>query len=177
MKNILIINGSHRKDGSTQILKDKFVETIKKEKFNIKELNLAEMNIEYFDYNSKYTDKDEYPTIQKELLKADTIIIATPVYWYSMPAKLKTVFDRFNDMYREGKTKELEGKNVILMYTHGSDIGKPEFAFPIKDTSDYLKMNYLGSFSIRTKFPKGIYNEEDEKKINRFANEILKKII
>lgn len=174
-RRILIINASHRSEGSTYILKEEFVNNFIGEDIEIDELYLSDMNLEYFNYDNEYLKEDQFDEIKEGLFSADLIVFASPIYWYSMPAKLKTVFDRFNSIYASGEIDKLKGKKVVLLYTYGG-IDSEVFKQPFIETSKYLKMDYLGSFGAKSVFPKGIKEKESLDKIKEFAKDILKRL-
>lgn len=49
--------------------------------------------------------KDDMADIQREMLAADVIVLATPVYFYSLSAQMKMLIDRCLPRYREMKGK------------------------------------------------------------------------
>ena len=46
-------------------------------------------------YEGPCVQKDDVELIRQKLLAADMVVFATPLYYYSMSAQLKTVVDRF----------------------------------------------------------------------------------
>ncbi len=76
----------------------------------------------------------------------DTIIFATPVYWYSMSGILKVFFDRISDLLRIHKDtgRALRGKNMAMVSCSNHDDLVDGFSTPFKESSNYLEMNYLG---------------------------------
>lgn len=171
MYKILIINASHRKIGSTHILKTSFAEGLQK-KAVVNELYLAEMHLEYFNYENEYSEADQYDDIVQGLFEADLIILATPIYWYSMPAKLKTVFDRFHSIYAAGKIQGLYGKKLGVIYTYGSKDDK-DFVLVFEKTAKYLNIDFIGSIGVKSKFPVGIKDHDYREKSSEFVNLIL----
>lgn len=167
MHNILIINASHRKEGSTHLLKVPFVEEFEG-KAVVTELHLADMQLEYFNYEDKYSDADEFGLIRHRLFETDLIILATPMYWYSMPAKLKTVFDRFHSIYTAGEIEKLYDKRLAVIYTYGANDDEG-FTSVFEKTAKYLKMEFIGSFGVRSKFPLGIRDDDYREKARKFA--------
>lgn len=75
-------------------------------------IQLHVKKIEHYKYDSS-KPQDDFLTIIEEAIKADTIVFATPVYWYAMSGMMKVFFDRFPilslhqevwvDHYRERK--------------------------------------------------------------------------
>ncbi|MEZ0129961.1 flavodoxin family protein, partial [Flavobacterium sp. LBUM151] len=91
----VIILGSARKNGNTT----KIVDEISKES-GIDVIDLSDYNISHYDYESKNKEDDFLPLIRRILEEYDTIIFATPVYWYNMSGIMKVFFDRFSDLIR-----------------------------------------------------------------------------
>jgi len=56
--------------------------------------------------------------IYPNLLSSDAIVIATPVYWYSMTAQTKLCFDRWYAL-ESGQDFELKGKRLSLLMVYG----------------------------------------------------------
>jgi len=139
----IIIFGSARLNGNTK----KAVESIVHGK-EIPLIDLNELNIKPYDYNFKNQDDDFIPTIEKAL-QYDTIIFATPVYWYSMSGVMKKFIDRFTDLLylRKDLGKRLKGKNLFLVTSFGSGYPK-EILSAFEKFAGYLKMNYLGHAAI-----------------------------
>jgi multimeric flavodoxin WrbA len=137
----VIILGSARKNGNTT----KIVDEISKES-GIDVIDLSDYNISHYDYESKNIEDDFLPLIKGILEKYDTLIFATPVYWYNMSGIMKVFFDRFSDLIRIEKEtgRKLRGKKIgVISNSHDNEI-EDSFYIPFKKTADYLGMEYLG---------------------------------
>ncbi|MEP6929240.1 MAG: NAD(P)H-dependent oxidoreductase, partial [Flavobacterium sp.] len=108
----VIILGSSRKNGNTT----KIVDQIAKES-NIDVINLSDYTISYYDYESKNIDDDFLPLIRRIIEKYDTLIFATPIYWYNMSGIMKVFFDRISDLIRIEKEtgRKLRGKKIAVI--------------------------------------------------------------
>jgi multimeric flavodoxin WrbA len=96
--------------------------------------------------------RDDFTAIADAMTKADTIVFATPVYWYAMSAPLKIFFDRLTDLTENLKAqgKALAGKSVWVIAT-GTEAELPEgFEIPFARTADYFGMAYRGSVYLYT---------------------------
>ena len=94
----VIIVGSSRRDGNTASMANRL-----RELTEYKVIYLSDYAIGYFDYENNYQN-DDYLALMKELItQYDRFIFATPVYWYTMSAIMKTFFDRFSDLLRHHK--------------------------------------------------------------------------
>lgn len=142
MGKTIIIVGSSRKKGNTT----KIVDAIAKQ-YNVEVVNLSDYEFSYYDYESKNINDDFFSLIKEIIEKYDTLIFATPVYWYTMSGIMKVFFDRFSDLLRIEKEtgRKLRGKNMaVLSNSHDSEI-EDTFYLPFTKSADYLGMNYLGN--------------------------------
>ncbi|MHB1152544.1 MAG: flavodoxin family protein [Eubacteriales bacterium] len=99
--NILVIAGSARKNGNSERLADSFIEGAEESGNTVKKITMHNKKIgpcldcKYcFRNDGKCIQRDDMEAVYIELAKADMVVIATPVYFYSFPAQLKCLFDR-----------------------------------------------------------------------------------
>lgn len=137
----VIIVGSSRK-GNTLTLAQKI-----SERNNFELVNLSDYNFSYYDYENKNSNDDFLPLMKDIISKYDTLIFATPVYWYSMSGIMKVFFDRFSDLIRIEKEwgRKLRGKNMFVVSNSHDDELDYDFYIPFKKSANYLGMNYLGN--------------------------------
>ena len=108
----LIIQGSSRSDGNTH----KIVSFLQaKTGFDL--IDLTEFNIGPFDYEFKNSNDDFIPLIKKIVASYDTLVFATPVYWYAMSGTMKIFFDRISDCLKTEKEtgRKLRGKRMAAI--------------------------------------------------------------
>ncbi|MBL0736076.1 NAD(P)H-dependent oxidoreductase [Flavobacterium sp. GN10] len=137
----VIILGSSRKNGNTA----KIVDQLSKE-HNIDVVNLSDYNISYYDYESKNLGDDFLPLIRRIIEQYDTLIFATPIYWYNMSGIMKVFFDRISDLIRIEKEtgRKLRGKKIgVISNSHDNETDE-SFYIPFQKSADYLGMEYLG---------------------------------
>lgn len=101
MKNILILNGSPRKNGKTASLVKAFTEGAAKSGNEVREFYLNGMNIkgclgcEACSRNGgKCVQRDDMDTVNEAFLWADVVVFASPMYWGTITGQLKIVIDR-----------------------------------------------------------------------------------
>ena len=137
----VIILGSSRSKGNTA----NSIVAIS-EKHNIDVIDLNNYTISYYDYESKNLNDDFLPLIKSIIEKYDTLIFATPVYWYNMSGIMKVFFDRFSDLIRVEKEtgRKLKGKNMFVISNSHSDSIDASFYIPFQKSAAYLGMNYTG---------------------------------
>ena len=87
-KNPIIIFGSSRNHGNTKKAVDEVIGDSQ-----IPLINLNDFDIGPFDYEHRNSGDDFIPLMEK-ITDYDTLIVATPIYWYQMSTQHKIFFDR-----------------------------------------------------------------------------------
>ena len=99
-KNVLILSGSPRKGGNSDILCDEFMRGAQEAGHTAEKIFIREKKIGY--YNACYACresgvcvlKDGMQDVLEKMAWADVIVMASPVYFYSIDAQMKAVIDR-----------------------------------------------------------------------------------
>ena len=112
-KKILILSGSPRKDGNSELLCDEFMRGAVEsgnevEKIRVSAKKIAPCSACYYcrDNGGKCVHKDDMTEILQKMIDADVLVLASPVYFYSIDAQLKAVIDRTVARWLEVKNKE-----------------------------------------------------------------------
>lgn len=112
-KKVLILSGSPRKGGNSDILCDRFAQGAADSGNDVEKIRVAEKNIGYCRacYACRDTGicaiKDDMAEILEKMIVADVIVLASPVYFYSIDAQLKALIDRTIARWTEVKNKDL----------------------------------------------------------------------
>ncbi len=112
MKKVLIVSSSPRQGGNSDLLCDQFLAGAKAAGHDVEKVALREHKINYCtgcgvcNTTHKCVLKDDMAPLLDKLVKADIIVFATPVYFYSMDGQLKTFIDRTVPRYTEIKNKD-----------------------------------------------------------------------
>lgn len=116
------------------------------EKHKIKFQDLNELVIMPYDYDHENKDDDFLGFMDHVLQSYDTIILATPVYWYTMSGIMKNYLDRFTDLLtiKKDMGRQLRGKSLLAVSVSNSDDCPEEFPMPFERSAEYLGMNWLG---------------------------------
>lgn len=127
--NKVIIVGSSRRSGNTSKIVDEIAN-----QFNLDVIHLNDYQFSYYDYESKNKDNYFLPLIKLILEKYDTLIFATPVYWYSMSGFMKVFFDRYSDLLRIEKDigRKFRGKNFAVISNSHDDEFDFDFYIPFR---------------------------------------------
>ena len=127
-KKILILNGSPRKTGNTVALTAEFKKGAEEAGNVVTEFFLAGMNINGCkgcfcggkNPDSPCVQKDDMDKIYPVYREADVIVLATPLYYWTISGQLKTAFDRLfavaecDPNYRNPKKE-----SVLIMAAEG----------------------------------------------------------
>lgn len=111
-KKVLILSGSPRKKGNSDLLCDEFMRGAVESGNEVEKIRVAEKNIGFCRgcYACKNTGKciikDDMAEVLQKIIDADVLVLASPVYFYSVDAQLKAVIDRTVARWLEVKDKE-----------------------------------------------------------------------
>ena len=112
MKKVLIISSSPRKGGNSDLLCDRFQAGAKSAGHSVEKIFLKNYNIGYCrgcgvcNTTHKCVQADDMAALLEKFVSADVIVLATPVYFYSMDGQLKTFIDRTVPRYTEIANKD-----------------------------------------------------------------------
>lgn len=118
MKNVLIISASPRKNGNSDTLCDRFALGAAEKGHSVEKIFIADKNIGYCrgcgvcSSAHRCVQKDDMAEILDKMVNADVIVLATPVYFYSMDGQMKTFIDRTVPRYTE-----ISGKDFYFIMT------------------------------------------------------------
>jgi multimeric flavodoxin WrbA len=124
MKAIILL-GTLKREGlsNTEVLSEFLAGYFKKQNIDCTIIKLVEHNI----LPGTYSDMgagDDWPKILKQLLAADIIVFATPIWWNNQSSEIQRVIERLDELHDEvleGKQSKLEGKVGGIVITGDSD--------------------------------------------------------
>ncbi|MBP5429594.1 MAG: flavodoxin family protein [Elusimicrobiaceae bacterium] len=111
-KKVLIISASPRKGGNSDVLCDQFLHGAEEAGNNVEKIFLRDHKINYClgcgvcNDTHHCVQKDDMKKILDKMVEADVIVLATPVYFYTMDGQLKTFIDRCVPRYTEISNKD-----------------------------------------------------------------------
>lgn len=111
-KNVLILSGSFRKGGNSDVLCDQFAKGAEEAGNQVEKIFINDRSINFCrgcgvcNTTHKCIMKDDMAEILDKMVKADVIVMATPVYFYSMNGQMKTLIDRTVPRYEEITNKD-----------------------------------------------------------------------
>ena len=111
-KKVLILSSSPRRGGNSDTLCDEFMRGAQQAGHTVEKIFLKDKTIRYCtgcgvcNEGKPCPQKDDAPEIVRRMIAADVIVMATPVYFYTMSAQMKTLIDRCCARYTEMTDKE-----------------------------------------------------------------------
>lgn len=118
-KNVLILSSSPRRGGNSDRLCDAFLQGCKDAGHTVEKIFLKDKHINNCTgcgicsmYGKPCPQKDDAAEVLEKMIAADVIVMATPVYFYTMSAQMKTLIDRCCARYTE-----ITNKNFYFIVT------------------------------------------------------------
>ncbi len=118
-KNVLILSSSPRRGGNSDRLCDPFLQGCKDAGHTVEKIFLKDKHINYCTgcgicsmYGKPCPQKDDAAEVLEKMIAADVMVMATPVYFYTTSAQMKTLIDRCCARYTE-----ITNKNFYFIVT------------------------------------------------------------
>jgi multimeric flavodoxin WrbA len=112
-KKVLVLSASPRKGGNSDLLCDQFVKGAQEAGAQAEKIFLGDQEINYCtgcgrcsNRSAGCSQKDDMGAILEKMIAAQVIVMATPVYFYTMSGQMKTLIDRTCARYTEITGKE-----------------------------------------------------------------------
>jgi multimeric flavodoxin WrbA len=111
-KKVLVISASPRKGGNSDTLCDEFIRGAQESGNDVEKVFLRSKKIGYCTgcgvCNSTHQCvlRDDMAEVLDQMVRADVLVMATPVYFYTMDAQMKTLIDRTVPRYTEIADKD-----------------------------------------------------------------------
>ncbi|HEY5996250.1 MAG TPA: flavodoxin family protein [Candidatus Deferrimicrobiaceae bacterium] len=113
-KKVLILSASPRKGGNSDLLCDQFLLGATEAGHRSEKIFLREKKINYCiacgacqGNGGRCAQDDDMAEILDKMIRADVIVMATPVYFYTMNGQMKTLIDRTYARYTRITGKEM----------------------------------------------------------------------
>lgn len=112
-KKVLILSSSPRRGGNSDTLCDEFMRGAIESGNEAEKVFLRDKTIHYCTgcstcslHGKPCPQKDDAAEIIEKMVATNVIVMATPVYFYTMSAQMKTLIDRCCGLYTKMKNKE-----------------------------------------------------------------------
>lgn len=107
--NILVISGSPRKNGNTEIMAETFANGAQESGNSVTVKKMSSLTVapcqdcEYcFSHDGVCAQHDGMSEILEAVDKADMLVFASPIYWFNVSAQIKAVTDRLFAREKKG---------------------------------------------------------------------------
>ncbi|MFV0361906.1 MAG: flavodoxin family protein [Suipraeoptans sp.] len=124
VKKVLILSSSPRKNGNSNILCEQFSKGAAKAGHSIEKIDVHNLKINYCtgcsvcqSNGGSCVFNDDMNNVLEKMIRADVIVLATPVYFYSMTASLKALIDRTFSAFMK-----MSGKDFYYIVTCGGNM-------------------------------------------------------
>lgn len=121
---IAVIYGSTRQNGNTERLTEQVIDGLEVEEIFLRDFNIQPIHDQRHEESGFTSVSDDYDSLIERMMKHDTLIFATPVYWYSMSGTMKNFMDRWSQTMRDVKFpnfKEQLGTKKAFVIAVGGD--------------------------------------------------------
>jgi multimeric flavodoxin WrbA len=152
-RKIVILDGSPRKKGNTSALAASFAEGARSAGNEVTEFFLAELNIHgcrgcgggHSSRECPCVQKDDMAAIYPKVKEADVIVLASPLYYWTVSGQLKTAIDRMFAL-EEGDGQMLlgHGKAGVLLMAAAGDAFEDAHGY-FDHLMEHLQWKNLGS--------------------------------
>jgi multimeric flavodoxin WrbA len=113
-KKVLVLSASPRRGGNSDLLCDQFILGVKESGNQVEKIFLRDKEINYCmacdacqGNGGNCVQKDDMAEILDKIIASDVIVMATPVYFYTMDGQMKTLIDRTYPRYLAISDKEM----------------------------------------------------------------------
>ena len=102
MSNVLIISTSLRTKSNSDILAERLIAGARNAGNQVEQISLKGKTIGFCrgclacQKTQKCVIRDDAAKIAEKVMNADTLVFATPIYYYEMSGQMKTLLDRMN---------------------------------------------------------------------------------
>lgn len=167
-KKIVVITGSPRKNGNSLAMTEAFIQAAEARGHIITRFDAAMKNVggcraceTCFKTGKACSFDDDFNNIAPAILEADAVVFTMPVYWYSIPAQIKSVIDKLFSFVVGGK--DIAGKECALIACcEEEDMSVLDgVRIPLERSSALMKWKMVGEVLIS-----GVYNVGDIARTN-----------
>jgi len=153
-KYVLVLKGSPREKGNSSLLADQVADGARAAGAEVESFHLHSMDIRPCDACDacQGTDadciiEDDMQILYPKLRSADAIVVASPIYWFTMSAQTKLCIDRWYAL-EDPQGNALAGKQIGIVLTYGDTdpftSGAINAIRAFQDMFRYVKANLVG---------------------------------
>jgi multimeric flavodoxin WrbA len=160
---MLVLTGSPRAKGNSATLADEFIKGAKEAGHTVARFDAAFKKVnpcsacDHCGMNGPCVYKDDFEFVRENIVNADCVVFATPMYYFGISAQLKLVIDRF---YAINGQIHVPKKAVLLMtYANTSSKDAKPIISHYETLLDYLGWKDAGQIIAPGVWPVGAIKE------------------
>lgn len=174
--NILVVTGSPRKNGNTEIMAEEFARCATEigHQVTIRKLSIDKVGpciaCQYcFTHDGVCVQNDDMNDILNDLNQADMLVIASPIYWFDVSAQTKCFIDRMYALAKKG----FHIQSIAMLLNSGADGVYDAAEKQIRYIASYLNWDLKGIVKIPNMKEKGSVKDSVElEKVRDFAKSL-----
>lgn len=154
MKNILIVQGGGRPKGNTAQLTDAFVHGAEEAGHHVERISLLKTEVKgclgcnACRFGKPCVIKDGFHELVPKIKEADLIVLASPLYFWTISSRIKAFIERFYSIAEEdanpplGRYERYRVKDCVLLMTSADD-----YFWTFEQAVSYYQfalVNYIG---------------------------------
>lgn len=154
-KNILVITGSGRKDGNSELMADAFIKGARANGHPVEKFQAGLKNIKgcmgcdaCWSQGRACIFKDDFMELEPLVTKADALVFVSPLYWFGVTAQLKAAIDKlYAAMSDKAPVKPAIKETALLMCGEAGEKELYMYDGAVKTfemTADYLQWQNRG---------------------------------
>lgn len=154
-KSILVLTGSPRKNGNSDLLADSFIEGAIKAGHKVIKYETAAKNIKgcracdtCFSKGVACSFQDDFNELAPMLEAADVLVIVSPLYWSSFPAQLKAAIDKLYAFIIGGKSMKIKESMLLACGEFGSNEDFDVMVRTYEELAKYEKWTDIGQLIV-----------------------------
>ncbi len=172
-KNVLIITGSPRRGGNSELMADAFIKGARAAGHEVNKFQSAVDLVDgclacdtCWSKGKPCSFDDGFDTLAPMLEKADVLVLCGPLYWFTLSAQMKAALDKFYAYMRPQAPIKLKIKESMLLMC-AEDTEAAAFDGPV---ATYKSIgNYLGLADRGILLIPGVYDKGDIHKTDALA--------
>lgn len=137
MKKIFVITCNPKEHSKKEVYVQTYVEEAKKCGHDVRIINLYNLNIDYLRFKGDEMDcslTDELKEAQDNILWADQLVFVYPIWWFSIPALMKSFIE---NVFTEGVVSELKKRVPKPLLKEKTSVIMQSYSMP------YFAMKYF----------------------------------
>lgn len=177
MKKIFVIYCNPKKKSFSEAIANTYINAAQNVNKEVRFINVYNLEIGYYSFDNELTS--ELKEFQDNILWADELVFIYPVWWTSIPAKLKSIIE---STFVKGVVAQfssqgfpiplLKGKTAVVIQTYDMPVfimKYPGGDLPFKLMKEIFK---ICGIKVKKRFDFGLMMNSDQKKRNKWLKKI-----